>query len=370
MQNTLKKAFAFEMIINVSKPYLPPLEEYHKYLEGIWNRCWITNSGPLVSMLEDQLKKYLGVGYVKFVSSGTVALQIAIKSLELEGEVITTAFSHVSTANSLLWGNQRPVFTDIEEKSFCIDPYKIEAAITNSTCAILATHVYGHPCEIRKIEKIAEKYNLKVIYDGAHAFGVQVYNQSILNYGDITAVSFHATKLYHTIEGGAIITNDEKIANKCGILKNFGLQAAVPQMAGLNGKNSELHAAMGLCNLPKVEDFIRKNGEISALYRTLLKHLPLTFPHLYGDVKYNYTYFPIVFASAEEMLRIKNELENKGIYARRYFYPSLNKLSYCKEYDCPIAEYISERVLCLPVYYDLSLEDVKVIAEVIIKCYE
>ncbi len=354
------------MTINVSKPYLPPLSQYSEYLVGIWNRSWITNNGPLVNLLEKQLSDYLGVRYVKFVSSGTVALQIAIKSLEMEGEVITTAFSHVSTANSLLWGNLDPVFADILEDSFCIDPSKIEAAITNRTCAILATHVYGHPCEIKEIEKIATKYNLRVIYDGAHAFGVQVYNQSIFNYGNVTTVSFHATKLYHTIEGGAVITNDEKIANKCGLLKNFGLQAAIPHLAGLNGKNSELHAAMGLCNLPMVEDFIRKNGEISALYRSLLTHLPLIFPQISAEVKYNNTYFPIVFSSTEEMIRVKNGLENEGIYARRYFYPSLNKLSYYKKYDCPISEKISERILCLPLYYDLSLEEVRTIAQVVI----
>jgi dTDP-4-amino-4,6-dideoxygalactose transaminase len=287
----------------------------------------------------------------------------------LAGEVITTAFSHVSTANCLLWGNLQPIFVDIEPNTFCIDPSKIEEAITERTSGILATHVYGFPCQVRQIEKIAEKYNLKVIYDGAHAFGVGVNNQSIFNYGNVSAVSFHATKLYHTVEGGAVITNDETIANKCMLLKNFGLQATVPHLAGTNGKNSEFHAAMGLCNLPKVEDFISKNREISEIYRSSIKHLPLTLPKANDEARYNYTYFPVVFKSAEEMIRVKNELEKAGVYARRYFYPSLNKLSYYREYSCPISESISQRILCLPLYYDLSVAEAETIAAVIIKCY-
>ena len=358
------------MIINVSKPYLPPLQEYYKYLEGIWDRTCLTNNGPLVTELEQKLEEYLGVKHVQVVTSGTIALQIAVNAMELNGEVITTAFSHVSTTNSVLTGNLRPVFVDIEDKSYCIDPSKIEEAITEKTSAILATHVYGHPCDVEKIQSIADKYKLKVIYDGAHAFGVKVRDQSVFNYGDITAVSFHATKLYHTVEGGAIITKDKKTAQKCLLLKNFGLHNAVPQIAGTNGKHSEFHAAMGLCNLPQVDNFIQKQGELSSLYRVLLKDLPLTFPQVKTEVKYNYSYFPVVFSSAEEMFRIKNELENAGIFARRYFYPSLNKLCYYKEYDCPIAEDLSKKILCLPLYYELCAEDVKRIAKVIINSYD
>lgn len=356
-------------MINVSKPYLPPFQEYSRYLEGIWNNGRITNHGPLITELEHQLKEYLGVNYVQVVASGTVALQIAIKSLELQGEVITTAFSYVSTVNALLWGNCQPIFVDIEEKTFCIDPAKIEASITNKTSAILATHVYGYPCEVRKIQSIADRYNLKVIYDGAHAFGVKLYDQSILNYGDVSAVSFHATKLYHTIEGGAIFTNDEQIAKKCILLRAFGLQDTDPHCAGINGKNSEFHAAMGLCNLPKVADFIRKRQEIALVYRSILKKLPLQFPEHPAEVAYNYAYFPVLFSSEEKLLSVKNELANHGINTRRYFYPSLNKLSYCTGTDCPIAEDTSQRVLCLPLYYELSLADAQMIAQVIVRQY-
>ena len=358
------------MIINVSKPYLPPLPEYYKYLEGIWDRTCLTNNGPLVTELEKRLEEYLEVKHVQVVTSGTVALQIAISALGLQGEIITTAFSHVSTTNSALLGNLKPVFIDIEEKSFCIDPGKIEEAVTSRTSAILATHVYGHPCDVKKIQAIADKYKLKVIYDGAHAFGVKAYNQSIFNYGDITTTSFHATKLYHTIEGGAIMTKDEKTAQKCMMLKNFGIKDAIPQIAGINGKHSEFHAAMGLCNLPQVNNFINKQSELSLLYRFLLRDLPLTFPDLSRDIRYNYAYFPVVFSLKEEMMRVKGELESEGIFARRYFYPSLNKLSYYKRYDCPVAEEISEKIMCLPLYYELSFDDVRRIAAVIINSYD
>ena len=357
------------MIINISKPYLPPLHEYYKYLEGIWNRTCLTNNGPLVTELEKKLEEFLGVKHVQVVTSGTIALQIAVNAMELDGEVITTAFSHVSTTNSILTGNLQPVFVDIEDNSYCIDPSKIEEAITSRTSAILATHVYGHPCDVEKIQSIAEKYKLKVIYDGAHAFGVKVRNQSIFNYGDITTASFHATKLYHSVEGGAIMTKDELIAQKCMLLKNFGIQGAVPRIAGFNGKHSEFHAAMGLCNLPQVNNFIQKQGELSSLYRVLLKDLPLAFPCITKETEYNHSYFPVVFSSAEEMMRIKAELETEGIFARRYFYPSLNKLSYYKEYDCPVAEDLSKKILCLPLYYELSAEDVRRIAKIIINSY-
>lgn len=357
------------LMINVSKPYLPPFEEYSRYLEGIWSRVRLTNHGPLVTELENQLKEYLGVKYVVFVSSGTSALQIALKSFELQGQVITTPFSYISGVNAILWGNCQPIFVDIEDKSFCIDPSKIEASITTKTSAILATHVYGYPCDVEQIQAIAEKNGLKVIYDAAHAFGVAIQNQSIFNFGDVTAVSFHATKLYHTIEGGAIITNNELLAKKCILLRAFGLQGTKPYCVGINGKNSEFHAAMGLCNLPKVRDFIQKQQEIAWIYKSFLQDLPIQFPQCPEGVKYNYAYFPIVFPSEERLLSVKSALENLGINTRRYFYPSLNKLPYLTGADCPIAESVAQRILCLPSYYELSLEDTKEIAQLIVKQY-
>ncbi|MEO6000210.1 MAG: DegT/DnrJ/EryC1/StrS family aminotransferase [Chitinophagaceae bacterium] len=358
-------------MITISKPYLPPLEEFNQYLEGIWNRSWITNNGPLVTELEHRLTEFLGVAHVLLVSSGTAALQIALRSLQLKGEIITTAFSHVVTANAVLWSNCKPVFADIEKKYFCIDPDKIEAAITRDTCAILATHVYGFPCQVKKIQAIADRYHLKVIYDGAHAFGVKVNGQSVLSSGDVTAVSFHATKVYHTIEGGAIITNNQQIAETCALLRTFGVSGAVGSIgaecivAGTNGKNSEFHAAMGLCNLPRVNDFIEKQKQLSEVYYTLLKGLDLQFPAPPPDTLHNFAYFPVLFPSHTVMLSIRDALAAAGIEARRYFYPSLNELPFLQGASCPVSEEVSQQILCLPMYYALSFEEVKAVAEVI-----
>jgi dTDP-4-amino-4,6-dideoxygalactose transaminase len=356
-------------MITVTRPYLPPLEEYIQHLTGVWQRQQLTNQGPLVVELENQLKDYLGVKYVCLVSSGTVALQIAIKAIGLSGEVIITPFTHVSTLNVLLWQNCTPVFIDIEKNTFCINPSKIESAITNKTHAILATHIYGYPCDVKEIETISKAHRLKVIYDAAHAFGVKFRGQSIFNFGDATAVSFHATKIFHTIEGGAIITNNETLAKKFISLRNFGLENDIPQYAGINGKNSELHAAMGLCNLPHVDNFIAKRKEISDIYKTELRGLPLQFPYYSQEVAYNFAYFPVVFPSEEKMLCVKEALSIEGIDTRRYFYPPLNKLAYLSDGYCPIAEEISKKVLCLPLYYDLSLNDTLIITKVIIDTF-
>lgn len=360
-------------MIKISKPYLPPLEEYIKYLEGIWNRSWITNNGPLVIELEQRLIEFLGVAHVLMVSSGTTALQIALRSLQLKGEIITTPFSHVVTVNSVLWSNCKPVFADIEKQYFCIDPDKIEAAIRSDTCAILATHVYGFPCQVKKIQAIADRHHLKVIYDGAHAFGVRVNGQSVLSSGDVTAVSFHATKVYHTIEGGAIITNDRQIAETCALLRTFGISGAVGAIgaecvaAGTNGKNSEFHAAMGLCNLPRVNDFIEKQKQLSNLYCALLTGLALQIPAPPPDTIHNFAYFPVLFPSVTVMLSVRNALAEAGIEAKRYFYPSLNGLPFLQGASCPVSEEVSEQILCLPMYYELSFEEVKAVAQVIRK---
>ncbi|MCY7361200.1 MAG: DegT/DnrJ/EryC1/StrS family aminotransferase [Ignavibacteria bacterium] len=352
-------------MINVTKTFLPPLDEYIKYLEKIWETHWVTNQGPLAEDLECKLKEYLNVKNLLLVSNGTIALQLAIKALNLKGEIITTPYSYVATTNAILWENCTPVFCDIENKTFCIDANKIENLINENTSAILATHVYGFPCDVVKIKSLADKYNLKVIYDGAHAFGVNYKNQSLLNFGDISTVSFHATKIFHTIEGGAVITNDDKLNEKLFLYRAFGHLDDEYFSIGINGRTSEFHAAMGLCNLPGVNDIILKRKEINLLYRDFLKDFPLEIPVIPEDIIYNYSYFPVFFSSEEKLLDVKKLLTENEINTRRYFYPSLNKLPYLNTVSCPVSEDIAERVLCLPVYTELEFKDIKLISEII-----
>lgn len=352
-------------MINVTKTFLPPLDEYTDKLKVIWKTNWLTNQGPLVEELEAKLKKYLGVKNLLLVSNGTVALQIAIKALELRGEIITTPYSYVATTSAIIWENCKPVYCDIEDKTFCIDAGKIEKLITKDTCAILATHVYGFPCNVKEIKEIARKHKLKVIYDGAHAFGVKQNGNSILNYGDISTVSFHATKLFHTIEGGAIITNDDKLAKKIFLYRAFGHLDDDYFTMGINGRTSEFNAAMGLCILPRVKDFVKKRKEYSKLYKSLLKNLPVQFPVIPAKLDYNYAYFPVLFESEKKMLDIKKSLEKNGYSARRYFYPSLNKLPYINGNKCPVSENIAKRVLSLPFYPQLESQDIKDICSII-----
>lgn len=353
------------MSINVTKAYLPPLEEYVEYLQGIWDRGWLTNNGPLVQRLEAELSTTLSGAQVQFMSNGTIALQVAIKALELKGEIITTPFSYVATTTAILWEGCEPVFVDIEEQTFCIDASKIEAAITPRTSAILATHVYGYPCDVRAIEAIARRHNLKVIYDGAHAFGVTIEGRSLLSYGDITTCSFHATKLFHTSEGGAIVTTNEELAKKIWLFKSFGHIGDEYFSLGVNGKNSEFHAAMGLCNLPRVPEFIEARRQIAELYHAGLFEIPLQYPVIPPNVKYNYSYFPVIFSSEEQMHKVKDVLAAHDINTRRYFFPSLNKLPYHTGAECPISEDISSRVLCLPFYQQLEHSQVNKITELI-----
>lgn len=354
------------MTINVTKAYLPPLAEYTALLEGIWERAWLTNNGPLVQRLESELSQYLDNTHVQFTGNGTIALQVAIKALGLSGEIITTPFSYVATTTAILWENCEPVFVDIEDRTFCIDAAKIEAAITPRTSAILATHVYGYPCDVLAIEDIARRYNLKVIYDGAHAFGVRVHGRSLLSYGDITTCSFHATKLFHTVEGGAIVMNDAELARKIWLYKSFGHIGDEYFTLGVNGKNSEFHAAMGLCNLPRVPDFIEKRRALAELYKQELAGLPLQFPESAEEsLEYNYSYFPVVFESEAAMLRAKDHLTAHQINTRRYFFPSLNRLPYHTGAACPVSEDVSTRVLSLPFYQELAPDDVRRISRLL-----
>lgn len=355
-------------MINVTKAYLPPLEEYVKYLEGIWDRCHLTNHGPLVNELEEKLRSYLGVKHLFFVNNGTVALQIAIKACALSGEVITTPFSYVATCSSIAWENCTPVFVDINASDFTIDASKIEAAITPATTAILATHVYGIPCDVEAIERIAKKHKLSVIYDAAHAFGVKHAEKGILNFGDISTLSFHATKLFHTVEGGAIVTNDDNLAHRIGYMRNFGHKGQEDFWGiGINGKNSELHAAMGLAIYPQIINIIAQRKMLSELYETCMRQAGITLqrPVVSAATTYNFAYFPVVFASEKELLMVRDSLNAAYIYPRRYFYPALHNLSYVKSTPLPVAEDISSRVLCLPLFDDLTADNIRRICSVI-----
>ncbi len=325
--------------------------------------------GPLASDLEMRLKDYLKVKHLLFVTSGTIGLQMAIRALELKGEIITTPFSFVATTSSIVWEGCTPVFVDIDPQSLNIDPSKIEAAITEKTVAIIATHVYGNPCDLEAIETVAKKHRLKIIYDAAHAFGVQVNNSSVLEFGDISVCSLHATKLYHSVEGGLLVSKDPKLLKKLAFIRNFGFDGpeAFAEL-GINGKNSELHAAMGLANLNHIESIIGKRRLISERYNEKLQSLNARRPVWHLSSKNNYSYYPIIFESEELLLRCMNQLQLHEIFTRRYFYPSLaNALPYVEKKHLEITEDIARRILCLPLYHDLALEEVDMISRLILR---
>ena len=356
-------------MIPVTQPFLPPQEEYEKYLDGIWKRNWLTNMGPLASQLEMELKDHLKLQHLLFVTNGTVAIQMAIKALELTGEIITTPFSFIATTSTIVWEGCTPVFVDIDPKSLCIDPKKIEEAITENTQAILATHVYGNPCDVDAIETIAKKHNLKVIYDAAHAFGVEVNGRSIFEYGDISTCSLHATKLYHTIEGGLLVTKDSDLLKKLASIRNFGISGFDSfSDLGLNGKNSEFHAAMGLVNLKYISKIYEKRKALAELYDQKLKGLKHSKPLWHNQANDNHCYYPVILESEELLLKLKEQMDKQEIFTRRYFYPSLaSALPYLPKLELPITEDIAKRVLCLPFYYDLTFEEVEFIARLMLR---
>jgi dTDP-4-amino-4,6-dideoxygalactose transaminase len=356
-------------MIPVTKPFLPPQEAYEKYLSGIWQRNWLTNMGPLASELEMRLKSHLSVNHLLFVTNGTVALQMAIKALGLKGEIITTPFSFVATTSSIVWEGCTPVFVDIDKESLNVDPNKIEEAITKNNSAILATHVYGNPCDVVAIEKIAKKHNLKVIYDGAHAFGVQVNGKAVFEYGDISICSLHATKLYHSVEGGLIITKEPALLKKLAYIRNFGFDGpeAFAEL-GINGKNSEFHAAMGLVNLDYIKEIHYNRKKIVERYDEKLKGFKSTLQLWHGDGTRNYAYYPIVVESEELLHKCIKALKLNEIFVRRYFYPSLSKiLPYLDSVEMPITEDIAKRVMCLPLFHDLTLEEVDLICRLLLR---
>lgn len=356
-------------MINVTKPFLPPKEDYLRYLDEIWNRCWLTNNGPLVNELELRLKDYLELDHLLFLGNGTIAIQIAIKSLDLTGEIITTPFSYVATTSSIVWENCSPVFVDIDERSLNIKPELIEAAITEKTTAILATHVFGIPCEVEKIEAIAKKHNLKVIYDAAHCFGTKYKGKSIMAWGDVSTCSFHATKLFHTVEGGCVCSSSPELVFKMAKMRNFGHDGPFKFMGvGVNGKNSEFHAAMGLANLGYIEEIMQARKRQHFQYLKWLKNLDVQFPTpVMEQVEWNYAYFPVVFPTEQALLRAERALQDHYIYPRRYFYPSLNRLDYVEQHPCPVSESVSPRVLCLPVFHDMSESTVDLISRVLLR---
>lgn len=353
--------------IRVTQSFLPPIEEFEKRVRELWESGHLTNHGTNILELEDGLRQHLGQDHLWCVSNGTLALQVAFKALELTGEVITTPFSYVATVSSLVWEGLKPVFVDIQTTDFCIDPSTIESAINEKTSAILATHVYGHPCNAEAIQQIADKYGLKVIYDAAHAFDVAVNGKSILDFGDVSTLSFHATKIFHSAEGGAVVTKDEELAHRMMYLRNFGHNGEEKFWGlGINAKVSELHAAMGNCVLPYMNTILHERKRIVERYDSSLGELRQAYRfRTSSGVTYNYSYYPFLLESEELLLELRKKLNSEKIYPRRYFYPCLNQLPYLEYQEMPVAEDISKRMLCLPLYAQLTDEEVDRIIEIV-----
>jgi len=366
-----------EKPIYVTQPFLPPLEEFIPYLENIWESKWLTNGGPFHQELEKKLADYLGVDHLALFANGTLALVTALQALRITGEVITTPFSFVATAHSLLWNGIKPVFVDIHPETFNLDPEKIEAAITPHTTAIMPVHVYGKPCDVEKIQKIADTYGLKVIYDAAHAFGVSYKGESLLKHGDLSTLSFHATKVFNTFEGGAIVCPDAKTKSRIDDLKNFGYNGEVTVVApGINAKMNELQAAFGLLQLKHVDKAIDKRREIDAQYRQqLLTVAGISCPTLPTDTTYNYAYFPILIEKDYSLSRdeLNDKLRQHGIFPRRYFYPLISEfpmyrgLPSAHHDNLPVARNLADRVLCLPIYPALENESIARIVSIIME---
>ncbi len=355
-------------MIPVTKPFLPPREEFDQYIDGIWQRNWLTNNGPLVNKFELLLKDYLGVPHLLYLNNGTIALQIAIKALELKGEIITTPFSYVATTSSIVWEGCKPIFVDIDKESLNIDSNIIEASITEHTCAILATHVFGNPCNIDGIEKIASKYKIPVIYDAAHCFGTKYKGQSVFNFGTISTTSFHATKLFHTVEGGAVFTQDDELLKKMAFMRNFGHNGPEEfAEVGINGKNSEFHAAMGLANIKYISTILESRRTQSARYDYWLDSAHWQRVAIYPDTEFNFSYYPLILENEALTLKVIRELEGNGISPRRYFFPSLNTISLYGAGVLPVSESITRRIICLPLYYSLAIEEIDFICRLILR---
>lgn len=351
-------------MIPVTKSFQPPLEELNVHLQDIWKSGIYTNNGPKVQLLENQLKVFLKTSNLSFVTNGTIALQLAIKALKLKGEIITTPFTYIATSSTIAWEGCTPVFVDIDSKTLNIDPKLIEKKITPRTSAIIATHVFGNPCDIDAIDIIAKKHNLKVIYDGAHAFGVKYKGESIFNFGDITTCSTHATKLFHTVEGGFVVSKNKELIKEIGFLKNFGHSGPFDyELIGINGKNSEIHAAVGLVNLKYFENIVKQRKIITQNYIDKLSTIN-SFRILRSS---NFSYLPIIFKNEEMLLSVLYKLEESEIFTRRYFKPSLDSLSFFdSNSDCKNSNIVANKILCLPLYFSLKDFEIKRIIEIIL----
>ncbi len=339
---------------NVTQTFLPPISEYQQILKRAWDKIWLTNRGELVVELENNIAQKLSCKKGIAMNNGTIPIQIALKLLGKGGEIITTPFSYVATTSSIVWEGCTPVFVDIEPNCWTIDPDKIEAAITEKTTCILATHVFGNPCDVIKLNAIAKKYNLAVIYDAAHSFGVTFAGQSIFDFGDISTCSFHATKIFHTGEGGMLFANNDQLFTDSYNAHNFGHNGPTAfHGVGINGKMSELSAAMGLAVLPYLDEIIAERKEIADFYFSNLSTTVQTID-LRDGTNWNYSYFPVVFESEEQLLNVIQKLSKQDINPRRYFYPSLNTLTFVNRCSCPISESLAARILCLPLFVGLD----------------
>ena len=353
-------------MIPVTKTYFPAIEKYQCQLDRIWKNGWLTNRGELVKELEVELKNKLESVPMLIMNNGTVPLQIALKILAKGGEVITTPFSYVATTSAIMWEGCVPVFADIDEKTLTIDVEEIRKMITDRTTCILATHVFGNPCDVEAIDKLAKEHQLSVIYDAAHCFGVKYKGQSVFNFGDISTCSFHATKVFHTAEGGALFTQNEGWMTTAFQSHNFGhLNATDFALVGINAKISELQAAMGLAMLDEMEMVFDERKRVVEYYNSNLDFSKFRTVEMRAETDWNYSYYPIILESEFVLKKVMDELSQANIFPRRYFYPSLNTLPYIHNQSCPISESISKRVLCLPLYVGLSNEDLKKIVQTI-----
>lgn len=352
--------------IHVTKPFLPPLEELTEYLKQMWQTGILTHNGPLLIQFEQELQDYLGIEEVVCVSNCTIAIQLAIKVLELQGEIITTPFTFIATADAILWEKCIPVFADIDPETLNISPEEIERNITPNTVGVLGVHVFGNPCDIESIDAISRKHNLKIIYDAAHAMGVDINGKTVFSYGDISVVSFHATKLLQTFEGGAVITDNKDLASKLRRLRFFGYEGREIVSEGFNGKMTEVSAAMGLVNLKYLDGVIARRKVLYEKYLSLLSScVDISFQKI-NPRSFNYSYFPVIFKTEKDLLRVENHLIAANIYARRYFYPSLNTLNlFSVRMHAPNAERIAATILCLPLYDSLEEEFVELISRII-----
>jgi dTDP-4-amino-4,6-dideoxygalactose transaminase len=351
-------------MIHVTKTFLPPIEEYQKYLKQIWETNQIANGGKLWYELQAKLKDSLDSPDLILTANGTLPLQIALKVLAGNGEVITTPFSYVATTAAIVWENCTPVFVDIDPEYLTIDENKIEAAITEKTTAILATHVFGNPCNVVEIDRIAKKHGLKVIYDAAHCFGVKYKGESIFNFGDVSTCSFHATKIFHTGEGGAMFCKDLALYKELFYRHNFGHKGEKDfHGLGINAKMSELQAAMGLAVLPYMRAELEKRKKVFDYYREALKKTGLEIFKIRGGTEWNYSYFPVIFPSENQLLKFLDALNKKNIFPRRYFFPSLNSLPYLKESVFKISESLSSRIVCFPFYSNIEMHQIREIVK-------